>query len=74
MVQGNWRWRQGSAITEEHLLRLQTDPGWHQAAGTASAIRLLPEHNCSCILRHWKLQHNIKSVGLWMAADVVLGT
>lgn len=32
------------------------------------------KHNCSCILHHWKLQYNIKSVGLWTAAHVFLGT
>ena len=32
------------------------------------------KHNCSCILHHWKLQDNIKSVGLWVAVHVFLGT
>lgn len=32
------------------------------------------KHSCSCILHHWKLQYNIKSVGLWVAVHVFLGT
>lgn len=31
------------------------------------------KHKWSCILHHWKLQFNIKPVGLWMAAYVFLG-
>jgi len=30
------------------------------------------KHNCSCSLHHWKLQYNIKSVGLWMVVYVFL--
>lgn len=62
-VQGNQRWSQGLTMIK-CLLRLHVGPGMALSCRDSQPTWLLLEHNCSCILHHWKLQREIKAIGL----------
>lgn len=63
-VQGNQRRSQGLTATG-------ASP---EAAGMALPLGFSLRLELQCILHHWKLQYEIKSVGLWTAARVFLVT